>query len=281
MPLKLTVDNYYSNEANREYMSNSRFQGYRSCEAMQYAKDFEGWIEPVKPNDVDHVGNYFHAASEGPESLQRYIDFHPEIISSQGPTKGQLKAEFRKANEMIYVFQNDPICRYALTGEKEVIQTANWLGIPWKIRIDNLNRDKGFMADLKSCKDLYHGEWSDRERRWVHFIELYGYLKQFALYSQINMLADGRDYWLDFLGVFITKQDKPAKRVIGFDPTTLLDHLAYVEKGLPRVLAVISGEAKPRRCERCIYCRETSMLGMIQDYDQFIEEDIMGIRVDY
>jgi hypothetical protein len=277
--LQLTESNYYSIEADRELMSNSQFSAWRECEEQEYERIFHGWKKP--PSTPDLVGQFFHAAFEGEEAFAKFQDDNAEeIIAKSGKNVGQPKAEYRTAFKMIDVAKNDPMIHYAMTGQKEVIIVANWLGIPWKIRIDNLNRDGGYMADLKSCKDLYHREWSEEAGRKVHFIEHYGYLRQFGIYSQIESIDAGRDSWLDFFGVFVSKQEQPDKIVLAFNPETLRDHLDYVEKQLPRVLAVKSGKERPRRCERCLYCRETKQLRRPIDYDAFLDYVHFGTEIE-
>jgi hypothetical protein len=272
MAFQLTNENYYTNEADRLFMSNSQYQSWRKCEAMTYAKIFLDWQEPEM--EVDLVGNYFHSANEGDEALERFKKNHPEIVSSQGPTKGQLKSNYLLADKMIWTMLHDDLMKLALEGEKEKIVSGFWAGTNWKCKLDSLNREKGRFCDLKSARDLYHTEWDDTNKRRVHFVEFYGYLQQLAIYSQIEMIDAGRDYWLDAFMAIVTKQDPPDKLVLSFAKDRLEYALGMVEENMPRILAVKSGKESPKRCERCAYCRETKQLEKVSDFD----EHFYGVR---
>ena len=74
----LTSDNYYSLEADREYMSCSQYQDFLSCEARAMAK-IDGRFIP-EPSEAFVVGNYFHTAMESPEAYDEFCQMHFEEI---------------------------------------------------------------------------------------------------------------------------------------------------------------------------------------------------------
>src|SRR5690606_35377070 len=103
-----TEENYYSQEANMKYMSVSQFKDFMKCEAYAMAKLTGEHTENKK--NCFLVGSYVGAAIEGDEELERFIEKNPDIISSSGKTKGNLKSEFLKANKMINTLKSDPVC---------------------------------------------------------------------------------------------------------------------------------------------------------------------------
>ena len=69
-PMELTGENYYSPEADRDYMSCSQYQDFLRCEAAAMAK-IHGLYTPEQTEALI-VGNYFHTALESEEAHQRF-----------------------------------------------------------------------------------------------------------------------------------------------------------------------------------------------------------------
>jgi len=263
----LTNENYHSIEANREFMSVSQYKDFAACEAMAMAK-LDGWTEP--PNDALLVGSYVHAGVEGPAALFLFREQHPEIISSKGPTKGELKADFRHADVMLQTLRDDPFAMFVLDGQKEVIKKAELFGVPWKIKIDAYAPEKGRLADLKTVASIRSRHWSTRYGCWVSFVEFYDYLLQMAVYCEVERIAEGRDEWLEPLMVAVSKEEIPDKAVIRFDEVRLRMELELLEQQLPRIMDVKTGIAEPTRCEKCRYCRETKQLSGTIHFSELI-----------
>ncbi len=262
--LQLNDGNYYSLEANRAYMSYSQYKEFRSCEARAMAQ-LNGW---ESESSVDLlVGSYVHAWVEGEEALERFKAENPDIFTQ----KGELKAQFRNAEEMIQALQSDPLISLALTGEKEVIRTAEFAGCQWKVKIDIYNPKEGRFTDLKTARSLDDKVWTGG--KYVHFIEARGYIGQMALYQEIEARATGRGEKLDPYVIIITKESPPNKEIVTFEPADRLKPaLDAIEKSMPRVLAVKSGQEEPTRCGSCEYCRGTKRLSKVWDYDEFLWE---------
>ena len=102
----LTRDNYYTPEADREYMSCSQFEDFERCEAAALAK-IRGEYTPAKPKAFI-VGNYFHTYFEGVDAHENYVNENAEEIFLK---RGGKKAEFRQADEMIASALADPFIR--------------------------------------------------------------------------------------------------------------------------------------------------------------------------
>lgn len=262
--MKLTKDNYFSVEANREYMSVSQFKGflpaYDGCEAAAMAKLAGEYEESEKEAFLE--GKYVHAWNEG--TLAEFKADNPEIYSSRGPTAGQLKANFKHCNVMIETLESDPLVMKALAGEKEVILTAELFGIPWKIMIDSLQ--ELLFSDLKALKEI-EGKWWNRDAQcYENFIQHYGYDVQMSVYAEIHKRALKRSEWLLPHMVVVTKQDPPDHEIYWFDFDAIERGLVIVANNIERVKAVKYGNAEPVRCERCEYCRGTKRLKATKHY---------------
>lgn len=262
--LQLTKENYYSVEANRQYMSVSQFKGflpsYGGCEAQSMAKLAGEWEDPQK--GAFDEGHFLHAWNEG--TLAEFKANHPEIYSSQGPTKGQLKANFKHLNKLIEVLQNDPMVMNVLAGQKEVIMTTTIFGIPWKVMLDSYQPEVGVFADLKGLKSIDGKWWNKEAQAYENFIEHYGYDVQMAVYAEVEKRATANDQWLLPHMVIVTKESVPDHEIIYFDYNDISRGLNIVANNIERVKAVKSGTAEPVRCERCEYCKSTKKISRIK-----------------
>ena len=81
----LTADNYYSQEADMEFLSVSQFKsfcgtgGRPGCEFHAMKKLLGDWTDP--PTTALLVGSYVDAYYEGPESLARFKAENPDIFT--------------------------------------------------------------------------------------------------------------------------------------------------------------------------------------------------------
>lgn len=240
----LTNENYYSPGANQEYMSVSQFKDFRKCEAMALASLRGEWERPMTTALL--VGSYVDAWFEG--TLLDFCQEHPEIFKKNG----SLKSDFIQAEEIIAFVQKDPMFMRYMSGKKQVIKTAELFGTPWKIKIDSYHPDK--IVDLKVMRSM--------ERvMGKSFVEHWGYDLQMAIYAAV----EGRDL-ATYLAV-VTKQEIPDKEIVSIPRWRRMDLLEEVEKEMPHILAVKSGERPARRCGVCEYCRATKMLTEPIDFE--------------
>lgn len=265
--LKLTEENYHSLKANQQYMSVSQFKSFQKCEAAALAK-VNGWEEKGK-NDALLLGSYVHAHFEG--NLQHFKNDHPEILSSRGPSKGELLAKFKNADAMIEAIEAQPFALFALNGLSEVILTAEIGGVMWKAKIDKLAASMGRFSDIKTTRDMFARTYKPEYGAYVSFIEAYDYPLQMAVYAEIERISAGRDYWLEPIIVAVSNEEQPIVRVIGGFSERIDVELELMKERLPHVIAVKSGKVKPKRCGKCSYCRTTEQLDSVIHYAELIE----------
>lgn len=240
----LTNENYYSLEANREYMSVSQYKQFQKCEAAAMAQIAGEWQSPMTTALM--VGSYVDSWFEG--TLDEFKAAHPEIYTRAG----KLKADFLQAEEIIAFVQRDPMFMRYMGGKKQIILTAELFGTPWKIKIDSYHPDK--IVDLKVMRTM--------ERiMGKSFVEHWGYDLQMAIYAAV----EGRGI-ATYLAV-VTKQDPPDKEIISVPRWRRVELLEDVEKNMPRILDVKAGRISPRRCGVCEYCRSTKMLTEPVDFE--------------
>jgi len=260
--MKLTKDNYFSKEADERYMSVSQYKNFKRCEAMAIAK-LTGQYEYY--SDAFLVGSYVHAWADG--TLDDFIIKHPEILSSRGPSKGQLKKEFQQANEMIKSLQGDPFVMDFLQGSHEILMTGELFGVEWKIMIDVYNPERERFADLKTVRSIYEKYWLDGKK--MSFVEYFGYITQMAVYQEIegqNRLGIPLQPYI----IAVSKETAPDRAVIYIDQDTLDTELADVKQRMKRIIQVKNAEVMPRRCERCDYCRKTKKLNQAIHYSKIL-----------
>lgn len=272
--MKLTDENYYTPEADREYMSCSQYQDFLSCEARALAK-LQGRYIP-EPSEALIVGNYFHTAMESEEAHIAFINEHFSDIFKTKVDKhsGELipvgmYAPYVKADEMIAVCYSDPLIKSLIDmpGENEVIMTGELFGVPWKIRLDKYMPDKRLIVDWKTTADINKTEYNPILGERESFVEALGYMMRAAVYTEIEKQYTGKDTDANFVIVAISKQDPPDKAALLLNHRQRYDwELEQIEKNMMNIRRIKSGELKPRRCGMCDYCRKTKVLKKIIPY---------------
>ena len=240
----LNNENYYSNEANWEYMSVSQYKQFRKCEAMAMA-DLKGeWKQPKSTALL--VGSYVDSWFEG--TLGEFRSENPEIFKKDGT----LRADYIQAEEIIEKLMMDDTFMKYMVGEKQRIFTKELFGVPWKIKIDSLLPDK--IVDLKVMRSM--------ERiMGKSFVEHWGYDLQMAIYAAVY----GKDVET-YLAV-ATKQTPMDKEVIHIPQWRREELLEEVGRFLPHIIDVKTGKLEPERCGVCEYCRKTKMITEPIDFE--------------
>jgi len=256
--MQLTRHNYHSTDANQAYMSVSQFKQFRRCEAMALA-EIKGEYSR-RTSTAMLVGSYIDAYFTG--DLEEFIAENPDIISSRGASKGQLKAEFKQAEEIIDRLMNDRFFMSHMEGIPQQIYTGEIAGVPFKAKLDFLQKDK--IVDLKIVRD-FEDIWSVEDGRRVSWIRFWGYDLQGAVYQELVRQSSG--IRLPFFLAPATKETVMDKAVIQIADHVLDTRLAEVEALAPGFQAIKLGLAEPVRCEKCDYCKSTKVLTEITVYE--------------
>lgn len=248
--MDLTNDNYFSPEAMSSYWSVSQFKAFDKCPACALA-EMRGEYEREE-TDALLIGSYVDAYFSG--EMDRFLELNGDkMISKRG---GGLLSKFQHANDMIEAVKAQPMMMEFLTGEKQVIMSAELFGLPWKAKFDVYNEER--IVDLKTVKDFEDVYDKGYGRR--SWIEYWGYDIQGAIYQRIEQLVTGRFEPLPFYIAAVTKEKVPDVKLIQI-PQHILD-AAYnlVDAKIDRFDLIKSGDIEPTRCENCDYCKKTKLI---------------------
>lgn len=244
--MKLTHENYFSREAQMEYMSVSQFKSFELCEAAALA-EVTGNYEREKTTSL-FVGSFVDAHFEG--TLDIFKAQNPQLFKRDGT----LKSDYVKAYRIINRIEQDDFFMSFMAGEKQVIMTGEISGVPVKVKVDSLLPDK--IVDLKVMKD-FEPIFKPKQGR-LNFIEAWRYDLQGAVYQEIVRQNTGKK--LPFYIAAATKEKETDLAVIEVSPAYLELELAVFEEKVMRYDAIKSGSIESERCEHCDYCKSTKVL---------------------
>ncbi len=278
--LKLTAENYFSPEADMEYMSASQFKSFRKCEAAAMAELRGEWGK--KDTMALRVGSYVDAYFSG--ELEQFKADHPEMYKRDGT----LKAEFAHAQKVAERIERDELARLLLSGKHQIIKTGKIAGVWFKTKSDSLLTARqveaickkfpqvielvpfggGMIVDLKYMKD-FADVWDEELRERVNFVEFWGYDIQGAIYQKIDKRM------LPFVILGATKEAEPDIEAMYIPDDDLAFSLSEVEALAPRYDAIKRGEIDPVGCGKCAYCRSKKQLSVIKHYRKINESEVV------
>jgi len=265
--MMLTAENYYSLEANREYLSVSQYKdfvgtlGKRGCEEFALAKLEGKWEDETTTALL--VGSYVDAHFEG--TLDIFKAKHPEIFTKTG----ELKSDYKRANDIINRIERDEYFMKFLSGEKQVIMTGELFGAKWKIKIDSLLPHMA-IVDLKIMEDINKTFWIKDLGYHIDFTQYWGYDIQGAIYQEVYYQNTGER--LPFYIAAASKEKFPNIEVIQIDDKHLQEKLYEIESNMPRIIALKNKEIEPDRCGTCDYCKHTKVLTRPIHFSELIGE---------
>lgn len=269
--LKLTAENYYSPEANWEYMSASQYKSFKKCPAAAMAELRGEWGR--KDTTALLVGSYVDAYFS--DELEQLKSEHSEMFKRDG----SLKAEYIQAHKVAQRLESDELARMLLSGRHQAIKTGKIGGVWYKAKFDSLLTAaqveaicKKFPAvrqivpfggamivDLKYMRS-FEPIWNEFMQEKISFVEHWGYDIQGAIYQKIdNRMAP-------FVIVAATKDAEPDIGTFYIPDNDLRICLDEVEENSPRYAAIKRGEIEPVGCGKCDYCRNTKKLSGIEHY---------------
>lgn len=260
----LTPENYFSREAMTEYFSVSQYKdfagcmGTRGCEAMALAKMRGEWSPELSCALL--VGSYVDAHFSG--TLDVFKAQTPDIFTQ----KGELKAEYKQADEIIARIERDEYFMKYLAGEKQNIFTGEIFGVPWKCKVDSLMRGV-YIADLKVMRSLSDAFWV---KDFVHmsFVQYWGYDLQAAIYQNLVQINTGER--LPFFIAAASKEAVTDIEIIGFTQKDLDESLSTIEPNVRRIADLKAGKFQPDRCGSCDYCKSTKVLSKPVHFSELI-----------
>lgn len=267
--MKLTNSNYYSTEANIEYMSVSQLKDFCKCEAMAMAKIKGEYVQ--EKTTALLVGSYVDSYFEG--TLDKFKKENPTIFKKDG----DLRSDYIKAEEIISRIEQDDFFMKFMSGKKQVICTGNLFGAKWKIKIDSLHpNDK--IVDLKCMRSM------DRIMG-MSFVEYWHYDWQMAVYREIERCEREKKSKrcataLETFLAVATKELPSNLEVIHIPNWKNDECLNEIEKLMPRILQVKSGKAEAERCGVCEYCRQTKILTKPIEFEDvgFSNKELKALR---
>lgn len=236
--MRLTKLNYYSQAANREYMSVSQFKSFLTCEAATMAELNGEYERPASTALL--VGSYVDSWFEG--TLDEFKSEHPEIFKRDGT----LKADYVKAEELITRAQQSPLFMDFMGGEKQKIIFGEIDGVKWKGKIDSYHPGR-MIVDLKTSRSLH-------PVMGKNLIEQFRYDIQGAIYQRL----EGHN--LPFYLAILTKEDPVDIEICEIEQPELNEAFDFVKREQPHIIDVKTGKVPPKRCGVCPYCRLTKQL---------------------
>jgi hypothetical protein len=262
----LTAENYYSREANREYLSVSQYKdfvgtlGKVGCEECALAKIDGKWEDETTTALL--VGSYVDAHFEG--TLDIFKAKHPELFKRDGG----LKTEYVRAEEIINRIERDDYFMKFMSGQKQVIMTAELFGAKWKIKIDSYIENIA-IVDLKVMENINKCFYV-KDYGYMDFTQYWGYDIQGAVYQEVVYQNTGKR--LPFYIAAASKEKEPNIEIIQIDDQHLKEKLYEVEQNTPKIIALKNKEIEPMRCGLCDWCKHTKVLTKPIHFSELIGE---------
>ncbi len=275
----VTAANYFDPDIEMAYMGSTQVKSFMACEEAAMARVQGRYRTPASQSML--VGSYVDAYYSG--ELPVFRAKHPQIFKRDG----ELKAEFQRSADIIGRMEEDDLYTLMMAGQKQVIRTGEIAGVPFKIKIDSLldaetcrevvrkfpkmaealGPCEGAIVDQKVMRDM-ENLWSEEEHQKVGFIQFWGYDIQGAIYQAVE------GHMLPFFLAVGTREEPPDLRVVWLQDKHLSEKLLELEDMVPRFQAIKEGREKPRRCEKCAWCRATRRLDHAEYWPPEPGEDV-------
>lgn len=245
--MNLSDDTYYSQTANKAFFSVSQYKDFCKCEAMAMAKLRGEYEQPVTKAML--IGTLCDRWFEG--TLDKLRQESPNIFYCRN---GALRAEFRKADQIIKRVQQDGRFMQFMSGEKQKILTFEMFGAPWKMKMDSFVKNI-CITDLKVVQNFKS-------------LAFWRYDLQGAVYVEGVKACGYGD--LPFYLAVATKEAVTNFDIFQIDQPTLDMALREIEGNMPRFIAVKAGLKEPHYCGVCDYCKSIKK-ARIRNYSELLE----------
>ena len=273
--MKLNSKNYYTPNANSEFMSVSQFKSFNRCEAAALA-ELKGEFERPKSKALllgsfvdemltgtkksrisfilENRAELFQKSSKiskysDEEFLALLNDYQVDIFDSDNKPY----AEIVQALETVEKIKRQRLMMQHFKSKHQTIMTGEIAGVPFKIKMDNYKPGE-FIADMKYMASLRS------PNLFEPMVKYWGYDIQGAVYQQIVYENTGKrlPFYLD-----IATKETPSHLAIAEIKQYDLDEALEKVKALaPRYQAIKNGYIEPNRCDEyeCSYCTETNII---------------------
>lgn len=255
----LTQQNYFSKEADQEYMSVSQFKLFRECEAKALAI-IQGQ-EDATYKTAFLEGQLFEALVAGDANL--FKAQHPEIVSSRGATAGEIKSEFKKVIKASEKFNEQDFFKKIIDKcEKQVILIGEIKGVKVKCMLDLFDKETNSIYDIKCMKD-FKEQWNKEEKAYVPWYYTYGYVLQLAVYREIVRQNFGEPKEIGLITA--TKEEVPDIQALSFDSYLLDLELEQFKNNIERYDKIKKENEKPTACGTCDYCKRVKVINSFKE----------------
>lgn len=245
--MKLSDDTYYGKEANQAFFSVSQYKDFCKCEAMALAKIRGEYEQPTTKAML--IGTLVDRWFEG--TLEQLRQESPNIFYCRN---GALRADFRKADQIIKRVQQDERFMLYMSGQKQKILMFEMFGTPWKMKMDSFV--EGIcITDLKVVQNFKS-------------LAFWRYDIQGAVYTEGVRRVLGQD--LPFYLAAATRDKVTDFDIFQIDRPTLDLALSEIEQNMQRFQAVKYGEEEPYYCGVCDYCKSVKR-ARIRNYSELLE----------
>ena len=166
--MELTNENYFCKEASQIYTGSSEVKDFLKCESCALAKLNGEWEEEKSKAMI--VSSYIDSWMS--DELEQFKEENPDIFLKNG----ELKADYRLADEVIEQIKNDEMFMKYINGEHQVSMTGEISGVPVKIKIDAYHKNK-VIVDLKAVAN-FNLIWDEKLHQKRNFVDYYDYVLQ-------------------------------------------------------------------------------------------------------
>lgn len=253
----LNQENYYSKEANKEYMSVSQFKNFELCE-KKAMYDLENDFQEDKDSFLE--GQLFEAIVTGGKEL--FISKHPELISTRGATAGQLKSEFKKVITSAEKFNEQNFFKNIIQKcDKQVILTGEICDVKVKCALDLFDKETNSIYDIKCMKD-FKETWDKSEKCYKPWYYTYNYVLQLAVYRELVRQNFGEPKEIGLISA--TKEDIPDIEALSFSSELLDLELENFKLKIKRYDNIKKGKIEPIKCGICDYCKSIKCISKFE-----------------
>lgn len=273
--MKLTSKNYYSQEANKEYMSVSQYKDFCKCEAMAMAKIngtyqqpktralilgslFDELLTGTKKSQikfiVENCTEFFQNSSKlhklsDEELVDLITTIHLNIFDSTYKPYADVVQAYATSEKV----KAQPLMMKYLSGRHQKTMMGKIAGVPFKIKMDVYKKEQ-FITDVKYMASLRS------PNMFEPMVRYWNYIAQGAVYQEI--VRQNTNKVLPFFLDIATKETPSHLDVCQIMQYDLDEELVNIKKRVPRFQAIKNGEITPQRCEEydCPYCTETRIL---------------------